>query len=303
MTGVDAILGAMKWIVGTNLREDSAGAFEFLGWLHGQTRGTQTHAAVALAVIREAGDAPGGRSMLVSRVEASARDFVSRSPARDMIQNVRVEVSPSVAETLSNVARDDGATLVLGRAAPMENQSLVRLGTVARRTLRRLEGPVVIVPPDWSAATAGPGPVLVAIDATAPSLAAIAFAQAFATSVDRPLIAVSALRGAGGLGTALLSPPEFAALRERHEQQEGERLSSFLEEHGLDALSVRSKIGPTVATVVDVATELGAAAVIAGSRRLTLAERIFSASVGTELASFAPIPVAVVPPDFGSLQG
>ncbi len=293
----------MKWIVGTNLREDSAGAFEFVSWLHSHARDAEANPVVALAVVRDGGDflnVPSGRSLIVKRVEDSAREFVSSGPARDAIKDVRVEVAPSVAERLCETAKNNGATLILGRAAPMENQSLVRLGSVARRTLRRLEGPVVIVPPDWTAAAAAPGPIVVAVDPTPSSLSAITFAEALATAVARPLVAVAAIQGLGGLGTAFLAPAEYTSLRDRHRQQEAERLAAYLEGHGRASLSVRAEVGPTVTTLVNVAEELQAAAIVSGSRRLTLAERLFSASVGTELASFSPIPVAVVPPDFGT---
>ena len=46
-----------------------------------------------------------------------------------------------------------------------------------------------------------------------------------------------------------------------------------------------------------VANEERASMIVCGSRRLSLAERIFSSSVGTELAAAAPIPVAIIPHD------
>lgn len=293
----------MKWIVATNLRDDSRGALEFAAWVHATARDAQAQPTTALSVIRDGGDflnVPSGRQLMVQRIEEAAREFIAQTPARDAIEGVQVEVAANVATSLSETAKAQAAALVLGRAAPRENTRLVRLGSIARRTLRQLAGPTVIVPPDWTAEIAGDGPVMVAVDASASSLAALAFAEALATAVARPLLAVQAIQGLDGLGTAFLPAAEVASSREQHRQREIDELSAFLAEHGHASLAVRSEPGPTLHTLLDVADDVHAAAIVCGSRRLTLAERIFSASVGSELASFAEIPVAVVPPDFGT---
>ncbi len=291
----------MKWIVATNLRDDSRGAFEFASWLHAHARQSEAHPIASLAVVRDGGDflnVPSGRSLMRERVEEATRQFLQQTPARDAIAEVKVELGTDVATTLCDVAHRMHGTLVLGRAAPRENTRLVRLGTVARRTLRKLGGPVVIVPPDWTATIAGEGPIMVAVDASPSSLSAIAFAEALATAVGRPMLAVQAIQGMTGLGSAFLAPAELTSKRNEHRQQEIDQLTAYLAEHGHASLAVRSEPGPTLHTLLDVADDVKAAAIVCGSRRLTLAERIFSASVGSELASFAEIPVAVVPPDF-----
>ena len=291
----------MKWIVATNLRDDSRGAFEFAAWLHAHARDAQAHPTVALAVLRDGGDflnVPSGRQLMHERIEAATREFVARSPASHAVDGVQVTIAPEVAASLSETAKAQGAALVLGRAAPRENRRLVRLGSIARRALRTLAGPVVIVPPDWTAAIAGDGPIMVAVEASASSLAAIAFAEALATAVGRPLLAVQAVQGLGGLGTAFMTTAEVTSHRDRDRQQEIDDLRAFLDENGHASLAVRPEVGPTLHTLLDVAEDVHAAALVCGSRRLSLAERIFSASVGSELASFAEIPVAVVPPDF-----
>ena len=127
----------------------------------------------------------------------------------------------------------------------------------------------------------------------------IAFAEALASATGRPLLAVQAVQGLGGLGTAFMTSAEVTSHRARDQQQEVDALRSFLDDNGRASLTVRAEVGPTLHTLLEVAEDVHAAVVVCGSRRLTLAERIFSASVGSELASFAEIPVAVVPPDFG----
>lgn len=139
---------------------------------------------------------------------------------------------------------------------------------------------------------------MVAVEASPSSLAAIAFAEALATSVGRPLLAVQAVQGLGGLGTAFMTTAEVTSHRDRDRQQEIDDLRAFLDGNGHASLAVRPGVGPTLHVLLDVAEDVHAAAIVCGSRRLSFAERIFSASVGSELASFAEVPVAVIPPDF-----
>ncbi len=294
----------MKWIVATNLRDDCLGALEFAAWLGEHAHEPGANPATALAVLRDragmfAGPDPAD---MLGRVEQATQAFVERSPASAAIGGVRAELSTDVARTLSQTAGHEGATLLLGRKAPRENRSLVRLGRIARRTLRQLHSPTVVVPTDWTAATAGVGPVMVAVDATEASLAALSFGEALATSVGRPLLAVQALQGPGGLGWATLPDADYVALRERYRREEADKLVSFLAEHGRASLTPRSEVGATVPALLEVADDVQAAMIVCGSRRLSRTERIFTASVGGELASFAPVPVAVVPPDFGPAQ-
>ncbi len=291
----------MKWIVATNLRDDCLGALEFAAWLGKHAREPSANPTSALAVLRDragmfAGPDPAD---MLGRVEEATKAFVAQSPAAETITTVRAELSTDVAATLSKTAGDEGATLLLGRKAPRENTSLVRLGRVARRTLRQLHSPMVVVPTDWTVAEAGVGPVMVAVDATEASLAALDFGEALAGAVGRPLLAVQALQGPGGLGWATLPDADYVALRERHRREEAAKLVSYLADHGRASISVRSEVGATVPTLLDVADEVHAAIIVCGSRRLTRTERLFTASVGGELASFAAVPVAVVPPDFG----
>ena len=291
----------MKWIVATNLRDDSRGALEFAAWLHRHVRERSEHPTAALAVIREGGafvDTEETRALLQRRVMEAASTFVRQSPARDVVDAVDVRRAENVAAALSEAAAAPDTTLVIGRAAPRENRRLVRLGTVARRTLRLLGGPVFVVPPDWTTGLSGEGPVVVAVDPSISSLAAIAFAERVATAVGRPLLAVQAIRGVPALGSAFLTPAEFTRTRERQHRQEVEELMTFLADHGRGSLPLRAAPGPTLHTLLDVADEVDAAMLVCGSRRLSVVERIVSASVGSELAAFAERPVAVVPPDY-----
>lgn len=292
----------MKWIVATNLRDDCRGALEFAAWIREHARDPSVHATTALAILRDragmfAGPDPAD---MLGRVEEATKAFVAQSPASDAVGAVRVELAADVASALSETAKNEGVTLVLGRQAPRENTRLIRLGRIARRTLRRLHSPTIVVPTDWTAASAGAGPVVVALDPTPSSLAALDFAETLALAVGRPLLAVQALQGLAGLGGAMLSDGDFVALRERHRAEEAEALTTYLADNGRAAVSVRTEVGATVPALTGVAEDVDAAMIVCGARRLSRTERLLSASVGGELASFAAVPVAVVPPDFAT---
>jgi nucleotide-binding universal stress UspA family protein len=55
--------------------------------------------------------------------------------------------------------------------------------------------------------------------------------------------------------------------------------------------------GDVVNALLGLRDELSAPIIVTGSRRLSALGRLFSASVGTELAASSVCPVAVVPPD------
>ena len=75
--------------------------------------------------------------------------------------------------------------LVIGRAAERGSRAVVRLGRVARRVLRRLPCPVVVVPPDLSAVA--DGPILLATDLDVASASAVTFARDLAARHGREL--------------------------------------------------------------------------------------------------------------------
>ena len=65
--------------------------------------------------------------------------------------------------------------------------ALMRLGSVARRMLRQLKQPTIVVPPDLLASQVGRGPVLVAVDFTEDSVRALNWARSFAETIGRPV--------------------------------------------------------------------------------------------------------------------
>src|SRR5690606_31904612 len=110
----------------------------------------------------------------------------------------------------------------------------VRLGRVARKMLRRLPVPVVVVPPDLEKDAIGDGPVLCTIDTDAHSLAAVRFARELARAVGRELELAHALPTLTDIGLGHLSREESESLRQEHAKTARRALDVFIETNGLD---------------------------------------------------------------------
>lgn len=184
--------------------------------------------------------------------------------------------------------------LVIGRAAERGSRALVRLGRVARRVLRRLPCPVVVVPPDLSAV--GVGPILLATDLGPASRTAARVAAELAVRCghsvelihvvdDRSVQLIDVLQSAWlARRQALISEAEAATAR-------------WAGEHLLGAAIRHVRTGNPVDVLVETAAARRAALVVVGSRRLSTSMRLFATSTASELAAASSCPVCVVPPD------
>ncbi|MEM9462867.1 MAG: universal stress protein, partial [Myxococcota bacterium] len=195
------------------------------------------------------------------------------------------------------MAQRQAHVLVLGRRAPIGGGvGAIRLGRVARRLVRDLPFVVLVVPPDLQPGQIGSGPVVLANDPTQPSQDAVRWAARVAEVMGRTLTLVHVLPPVDR--RPYLPPPvqeEIQAMLHRPEE-------AFV------AWAERSGVGPGVGPIEQVCVEgapvpaLIAAAqarqacmLVTGSRGLDGVQRLYLASVGTELAATAPLPVALVP--------
>jgi nucleotide-binding universal stress UspA family protein len=197
------------------------------------------------------------------------------------------------------------AGIIVGRAAPASEWSLVSLGRVARRLLRHAPLPVMVVPPDLDVAALGRGPVVIGAAALDDAVSAIRLGHALAQSLGLPARIVHVVPDPAALPVASVDPgvaytslqQAGTALDRGRLQAEAERgLAAWLRERGLPELPVRAELGRKTWALLDVARAEEATMIVCGSRRLSLAERIFEASVGSQLAAQADRPVLVVPP-------
>lgn len=271
------------WIVGLDLGGRSRGALVFIHWLDdGSDRVTGMYVLEAWARPYVGGDVA---STVHHAVFTTACELDISPPAR-----VHIVEAERAEEALAQAAQNR-AGLVLGRAARAGEASLVHLGRVARRLLRILPGPVVVVPPDL--ATVAPGPILVATNLDLSTSAALPFARALAARHDRPLelVHIGELRH-----NDLIDEPSWLAAREEYRSEVECAINVWMHDHHLDPMPCHIAYGDPAEEIVEIAAARQAALVVVGSRRLGTGVRMFVSSAASRLAGLATCPVAVVPP-------
>lgn len=185
----------------------------------------------------------------------------------------------------------DGA--VIGRIADSDDATLWRLGKVARRLLRQLPAPIMVVPPDVVGTDIGEGPIVLATDLLDDSITAGTFARRLAVDLGRSLLVVHVDRAltlsASVLGYGIPMPEQM------HPRTQAD-VERWIETHELGPAAARLLEGDPVEELLRCIRDEHAPLVVCGSRRLGLADRIFSSSVGIDLARRADRAVLVVPP-------
>jgi nucleotide-binding universal stress UspA family protein len=292
---------ANRWIVGLDLRPTGQGALRFAHWLGAATRqGAPTF--VGVHVLEEPTLQAALRYHHLDELVGSAREqaemLVRNAGASDVVTELHVVQGVHAEQSLEAACVAHHAEgLIVGRQAPREGHHLLRLGKVARRLLRSLAEPVIVVPPDWdpAAGTAG-GPVVCATNLDDNGAAAARFAAEVAARLGRGFVLVHAVAVPEDYGAHYIP----AATREKiaaEAQAEGERaLAAWIAELDLPGATAVVRQGHVTEQVLRVATESQAAMIVTGSRRLSTLERVLLTSVGSELAATSPCPVAVVPP-------
>ena len=287
----------MRWVVGLDLRAHSSGAIHFANWLYQQGQpGTQMLTglhAVDPEVFKLA-RAPSRSEVLGSARKAAEAAVLSRG-ARPAFTAIDAVESEDVIESLAEAARLAATTgLIVGRRARSDDFALVRLGKVARRLLRRLEGPMFVVPPELERDGIGSGPILCAVELDAQGAAVARFGERLGRSLKRPVQLVHVFDAGDPIGMEYLPEGSWDDMhRVRHETSEVS-LERWRQASGLAAPTMLAT-GQTVAELVSAAQSFAACMLLCGSRRLSLAQRMWSASVASTLAAAADLPVGVVP--------
>ncbi len=275
----------MKWMVAVDLDESCEGALGWARWLRTSDADAQLVVAHAVDIVTNL--AP-PRAQTVMR---HVREFVqTRLPEVEMRVLEERPPEAALARALSIHAAD---ALVIGRRATRDGGSIVRLGPVARRLLRRLPGPVLVCPPDMVGAEVAAGPVLVCVDGEGEDASALAFGRALADATGLPLQAITVSPPAFASGvTYLPTAAHTVGIDERHEAS----VRAWLAEQPGEPVELLVASGRVIPSILRASDEVGASMLVCGSRLLSATERIFNTSVGTALAATARIPVAVVPP-------
>jgi len=274
---------ASTWILGLDLGDRSRGALCFADWFAGPEHTIAVHV-----------------------VEMWSRPYIHAEPSvavQEALQRISSElhVSPptrisvldagSAEEGLAR-ASEGAAGLIIGRAARRLEETPWALGRVARRILRRLPCPVVVVPRDL--AEVGPGPVILATALDGSSDAAVGFARDVAAKHGRELMVVH-VNEARFSGLIDDRDPLWRRACEVYREDLVTALRAWMTRHALSG-PARVVDGSVVDELQTLAVTVQAALVVVGSRRLGAAGRIFLGSTASTLAGGAACPIAVVAP-------
>ncbi len=285
---------SVRWLVGLDLRPAGDGALAFARWLTARVPTPGAHELVCIHAIE-------GWELLLSRGQTEqALDDFARAAVDATVERaglpaetVRVVHGSTPDEALAAaVARHRADAVLVGRRSPMDGDEIVRLGRVARRLLRRLPVPVVVVPADLRSETVGTGPIVVAATADGSCDAAPVFARELQARIDRPIHVLAVVPPAFPPGVSYLPTPHYdPQIRLRRESD----LRTWRQDHGLASASLEVLEGPVIPTLLARAGELDACILVTGSRNLSRTQRVFQSSVGSTVAASARCPVAVVP--------
>jgi nucleotide-binding universal stress UspA family protein len=273
---------ANTWILGLDLGGRSRGAVCLANWLAGPEHTLAVH-------VLELWSRPYIRTDAVS----TTREVVSRLASELHIPppTHATVMEAETAEAGLARAAEGAAGLVIGRAAGHAERMMWALGHVARRVLRSLPCPVVVVPRDLTAVA--PGPIVLATDLDDATNAAVGFARELASKHGRELVVAHVVEDRY---SDLIDPmdPHWQRARDIDCQEREQSAHRWMAEHGLIGRP-RIAQGSVVDELNQLATATHAAMVVVGSRRLGTVGRFFLGSTASTLAAQAPCPVAVVP--------
>jgi nucleotide-binding universal stress UspA family protein len=292
-----------KWILGLDLKEGAEGPLVFADWLSTQLGAMQPvvlepiHAIERDDIVLLTNDDK--REQVVSLAEDAVARTLRRAGVTNGITNTRLVEVGEPEDVLARAAREaDG--LIIGRLAPRGKDRLLRLGSVARRLLRTLAAPTLVVPPDLHFQQIGKGPIILACDLHDDSIGATRFALRMADRLHRELMLVHVVPMPYGWSVGYLSPDLLTRVYADLEAQGERLLERWAQKQGISGLRQVACEGMVADELTKLSRQEDALMLVAGSRKLNALERLFVASVGSELAASASCPVAVVPSDYGS---
>lgn len=287
----------MRWIVGLDFKDYCNGALTYARWLKGAVPGSSF---LGVHVIESRGLSAYNVPSMVDNAQAYNHKLLEQHHAADAFTDVKTIVGEHAEQVLEQAARDyEANALVVGRRAPTRGGRIVALGRVARRLVRKAAGPLVVVPPDLEPSAVDVGPIMVATDLGDSSAAALQFARTLADDLARPLAIVHVTPVYDSLNV-YVSAAEWSSVQLEARNTGKERLTAWLAERGIvesDSVRLEVRWGALGPELMAAASDLQAAMVVCGSRRMSATERLFTSSVGVELAAGAPIPVTIVPFD------
>ena len=291
-------LHEQRWLVGLDLRPHSHGAINFARWLAardqaGSMRLDGLH--VIPEHLLELPTAP-ARAQLVGNAERATRATLEARGADEAFRSLEIVISHEVVDTLAAAGElPICAGLIIGRRSAGEDPlSIVQLGKVARRLLRRLSAPTFVVPADLELAHIGRGPIVCAVTLDDAGVTLARYAESFAALCGCELRLVHVVSGGDPVGLQYLPAAAWDDLHARERDASSQALKAWRDAAGLSAATALVQ-GRVVPKLISAARELDACMILTGSRRLSLAERVWMSSVSSGLAAASHLPVGVVP--------
>lgn len=287
-----------KWTIGMDLRASGRGALAFARWLRENTRAPRevvfdaVHVAEESFLLRELKHTH--LADLEARLLARAGEELELAGLEDAAVP-RVVESTHAEKSLQHEAETSGAeALLIGRRVGAHQESFVRLGRIARRIVRASPVATVVVPGDLGVADFGAGPILLATDLSESSTGAARFALRTAELCGRELLVVHIVPQFDQ-GDMFVPAATLEQLYHQLGLEHGRALEEWIAAHGLRDAKTALATGDVLSRVLGIAEQEACPLVVCGSRRLSVAERIFNASVGSSLAAYGKLPVAIVP--------
>jgi nucleotide-binding universal stress UspA family protein len=290
-----------KWIVALDLAPSSHGAVRFASWIAHAGSPPGELELVGIHVIEREQLAPIFRLQTPDEVGRRAQQALEReldtAALRELFAVQRIALGARAHEVLAHeAARENASAIVVGRHAAKDSTARIRLGANARRLLRALPVPVIVVPPDYAKLSFGAGPILVATDLGDDSVTACRFAEQIGARMGRQVLAVHVIPPIDPVLRAYLAEGPWLELAEQEHASGVTRLLAWLEQHQLAGLSHRVVQGATIDELGKLCVELRSPLLVAGARRLPNLARAFIGSTAAGLAAEVPAPVAIVPP-------
>lgn len=289
----------MTWVIGIDLRPLSHGALQFATWIVANAVAPGAR-FVPVHVLEEEHLRAVLRYHHLDEVVAGAREEAKRTLERhgrtEWIDDLQIVQALRAEESLEFARASARAEAILiGRAAGRSERRFVRLGRVARRLLRALPSPVVVVPPDLEARDVGPGPIVAVTSLADDALAAARFASAVARHMGRKLALVHIVRDPAEGGLPFMPAPSLESVR-LDEVRDGEReLAAWVASAGLQPDQMIVLQGSVIDQAISFAEAQRSPLLVAGARRRSGVDRLLVPGIGRELAASSGMPVAVVP--------
>ncbi len=303
----------MKWTVGLDLRLNSEGPVVFAQWLAKQCPDDEFHGVHVLEQestqyalgLQAMTDLHGLENLfdpntIRKQAEETTQRLLKRNDANDTFASAKVVLDTSAqAQLAASVDEAPGSGLIIGRRAKRGEDSVIRLGRVARRLLRKLPGPIIVTPPDLESRLIGDGPVIVTTDLEDDAIAACHFAASVAKRLGRELLLVHVVPMPEDWVHQFVPSDKIETVRADLQKNGERRLASWIKQSGITEPATPLVVqGEVVHQIIELGALKDSPLLVCGSRKLGPFARIFVASVASELAAAAGRPVAVVPPDY-----